>query len=473
MSNKKYMDQSKSLFLIVAYLIVIFSFSFVFDKQPPIPPKSTRELYLQFCAGCHGQKLERFAARQWIYGSSLKEVSSTIKNGRPAIGMPGYSKAMDDDQITAMANYMIAEVAKVPAKIPSTFNDNDTVRSMNFSFVLKEVVGKNLNIPWGMAFLPNGDLLVTEKAGQLYQVSKGKMTLIEGLPPITVRGQGGLMEVVLHPKFSTNHIIYISYIDGESPDKVNTSVARAELSKDRLIHFKRIFHALPETNSGVQFGGRMVFDKSGYLFISVGDRGPKEDAQKLNNYNGKIHRIFDDGTIPDDNPFVKTPHAIGSIWCYGNRNGEGLYYEKSTGILWENEHGPKGGDELNIIKKGLNYGWPAITFGIDYDGTVISPDTARAGMEQPVYYWTPSIAPSSLTRVTGPIYKGWEGNFLNGSLSFQYLERLIVKGNKVVGHEKLLQKIGRVRNIVQAPDGYLYIAVEKSGKIYKLVPVSK
>jgi len=467
------MKPRKSAFIPVAFLILIFSFAFVFDYQVPSTPKTTRELYLQFCASCHGQNLERFAARQWVYGSSLKEVSSTIKNGRPAIGMPGYSKAMDDDQIAAMATYMIREVAKVPAIVPSTFNDKDTVKSVNFSFVLKEVVGKNLNIPWGLAFLPNGDMLVTEKAGQLYQVSKGVMTSIEGLPPITVRGQGGLMEVVLHPKFSTNHLIYISYIDGEAPGMVNTSVARTELSNGRLIHFKRIFHAMPETNSGVQFGGRMVFDNNGYLFISVGDRGPKEDAQKLTNYNGKIHRIFDDGRIPADNPFVKTPHAIGSIWCYGNRNGEGLYYEKTTGILWENEHGPKGGDELNIIRKGKNYGWPVITFGIDYDGTVITTDTARTGMEQPIYYWTPSIAPSSLTRVTGTLYKGWEGDFLNGSLSFQYLERLIMKGNKVVGHEKLLQKIGRVRNIIQGPDGYLYIAVEKSGKIYKLVPVSK
>jgi len=466
------MKQSKLVFILIVLSVLIFLYSFVFNNEQTSTPKTTRELYLQFCASCHGQKLERFAARQWVYGSSLKEVSATIRNGRPAIGMPGYSKAMNDEQITAMANYMIAEVAKVPAIVPSSFNDKDTVRSINFPFVLKEVVGKNLNIPWGLVFLPNGDILVTEKAGQLYLVHNGKMTSIEGLPPITVRGQGGLMEVALHPKFKTNHLIYISYIDGESPNQVNTSVAKAELINGRLIHFKRIFHALPETNSGVQFGGRLLFDNKGYLFISVGDRGPKEDAQKLTNYNGKIHRIFDDGSIPTDNPFVKTPQAIGSIWSYGIRNAEGLYYERKTGIIWENEHGPKGGDELNIIKKGKNYGWPVITFGVDYDGTVISPDTARTGMEQPVFYWIPSIAPSSLTRVTGSIYKGWEGDFLNGSLSFQYLERLIMKGNKVVGREKLLQKIGRVRNIVQGPDGYLYIAVEKSGKIYKLVPVN-
>ena len=182
------MKQSKLIFIFIVLSILILSYSFIFNEKQTSTTKTTRELYLQYCAGCHGQKLERFAARQWVYGSSLKEVSSTIKNGRPAIGMPGYTKAMDDEQITAMANYMISEVAKVPAIVPTSFNDKDTVRSINFSFVLKEAVGKNLNIPWGLAFLPNGDMLVTEKAGQLYLVTQGRMTSVEGLPPFARPG---------------------------------------------------------------------------------------------------------------------------------------------------------------------------------------------------------------------------------------------------------------------------------------------
>jgi len=454
-------------------ILFLISFSFVLDKQQTPTIKTTRELYLQHCASCHGEKLERFAARQWVYGNSLNDVSSTIKNGRPPIGMPGYSKAMTDEQIRAMAEYMIAEVPKVPANEPSRFNIKETIKSANFSFVLKEVTSGNLSIPWGMAFLPNGDMLVTEKSGKLYQISKGVMTQIEGLPKIIVKGQGGLMDVAVHPLYKKNHLIYISYTDGETSTSVNTSIARAELRNGRLINFKRIFHALPNSNSGVHFGSRMFFDKNGYLYFSVGERGTKENAQNLSNYCGKIHRVFDDGRIPTDNPFVKTPNAIGSVWSYGHRNPQGLYYDKKEDLIWENEHGPKGGDELNIIKKSANYGWPVITFGVDYDGTIISPDTAKTGLEQPVYYWIPSIAPSALTRVTRSVYKGWEGDFLSSSLSFEYLDRLIMKNNKVIGRERLLQKIGRVRNVVEGPDGYIYIAVERLGKIYKLVPVSK
>lgn len=464
----------KNLFktALIGGLILIISPSLTPDNQQTTTAKTTRELYLQYCASCHGEKLERFAARQWVYGNSVNDVSSTIKNGRPPIGMPSYSKAMTEEQIRALAEYMIAEVPKVSANEPPRFNINDTIKSANFSFILKEVTDVNLPIPWGLAFLPNGDMLVTEKSGKLYLVSKGIAKPVEGLPKIFVKGQGGLMDVAVHPQFKKNHLIYVSFADGENSASVNTSIARAELKNGKLVNLKRIFHALPNSNSGVHFGGRMIFDKNGYLYFSVGERGTKENAQNLTNYCGKIHRIFDDGRIPPDNPFVNTPNAIRSIWSYGHRNPQGLYYDKKLNQIWENEHGPKGGDELNIIKKGANYGWPVITFGVDYDGTIISPDTAKAGLEQPAYYWIPSIAPSALTRVTSTVYKGWEGDFLTSSLSFEYLDRLIMKNSKVVGRERLLQKIGRIRNVVEGPDGYIYIAVERRGKIYKLVPVS-
>jgi glucose/arabinose dehydrogenase len=460
-------------FIVVAALLFFFSLFFISGNKSTPSEQSTRELYIQHCAGCHGVNLDRFAARQWVYGNSVQDVSSTIKHGRPAIGMPAYANAMNDDQIVAMSNYMIEEVAKGPVNEPSAFHANDIIKSKEFSFALEEIIGKNLSIPWGLAFLPNGDLLVTDKSGKLFQLSKGVITNIEGLPKIIVKGQGGLMEVVVHPKFSSNSLIYISYADGETSSMVNTTIARAELKNGKLQNLKKIVHALPNSNSGVHFGCRMIFDKNGYLFFSIGERGRKENAQDLSNYCGKIHRVFDDGRIPADNPFVKTPKAIGSIWSYGHRNPQGLYYDKKTDVIWSNEHGPRGGDELNIIKKGQNYGWPVISFGINYDGTILTPDTAKKGMVQPVFYWIPSIAPSSLTRVTGSVYKGWEGDFFSGSLSFDYLERSIMKNNKVIGSEKLLQKIGRVRNVVEGPDGFIYVAVEKPGRVYKLVPISK
>ncbi len=468
MYNKK-----KYLLVFTATILLLISYSFVKTNQVETSPRNARALYLQYCASCHGENLDRFAARKWVYGNSVKDVSSTLKNGRPAIGMPEFGKAMTDDEIQALAVYTIEKVAQVPAVVPSTFDVKHIIHSLDLTFRLEEVASGKLKIPWGMAFLPNGDMLVTEKAGQLYQVSKGVMTAIEGVPNVVVRGQGGLLEVAVHPQFKKNNFIYLAYAEGENANALNTSIGRGELRNGKITNFKRIMQAMPATSSGVHFGCRIVFDKNGYLFFSIGERGKKENAQDLTNHCGKIHRIKDDGSIPADNPFVNTPNAIKSIWSYGHRNPQGLYYDKKTDVIWENEHGPKGGDELNIIKKGANYGWPVISFGINYDGTVLTPDTAKVGMEAPKHYWIPSIGPSSLTKVTSSRYPGWEGDFLSGSLSFEYLERSIMKNNRVISSEKLLHKIGRVRNVVQAPDGYIYVAVENPGKVYKIVPVTK
>jgi aldose sugar dehydrogenase len=460
------------LLLLVVLAVIFISLSFIrLNKQPDLP-RSTRALYLQYCASCHGENLDRFAARQWVYGNTVRDVVSTLKHGRPAIGMPEFGKAMTDAEINALAVYTIEKVAQVPAVIPSSFNVKDTIRSLDLTFLLEEVAGGDMSIPWGLALLPNGDLLVAEKSGVLYLVSEGKMQPVEGLPQIFVRGQGGLMEVAVHPRFSENKLIYIAYADGEASNALNTSIGRGELKNGRLVNFKRIMRGIPGTNAGVHFGCRIVFDKDGYLYFTIGDRGRKENAQDLSNHNGKVHRIFDDGRIPPDNPFVHIPNAVKSIWSYGHRNPQGLVYDAKTGLIWSNEHGPKGGDELNIVKKGLNYGWPVVSFGINYDGTIITNDTTMVGMELPAYYWIPSIAPSSLAKVSSPRYAGWENDFLSGSLSFEYLERSIMKNNRVVASEKLLHKIGRVRNVVQAPDGYIYVAVENPGKVYRIVPVN-
>ena len=451
---------------IVITAVVISGFRSASDPLP----RSPRANYLQYCASCHGENHDRFAARAWVYGNSVNEVSATLKHGRPGIGMPEFAKAMNDTEIRALAEYTIREVAQVPDVLPSSFNVNDTVMSLDLNFILEEVAG-GMNIPWGMDFLPDGSMLVADKGGKLYQVKNGKQTEISGVPTVIVRGQGGLMEVTVHPKFKKNKLIYLSFADGVSPEKINTTIARAVLDNGKLSNIEKIFHGSPDTNSGAHFGCRMFFDKDGYLFFGIGDRGRKENAQELNNHCGKMHRIYDDGRIPADNPFVNTAGAMPSIWSYGHRNPQGLYYERATGTIWENEHGPKGGDELNIVKKRLNYGWPVISFGVNYDGTIITNDTARVGMEQPFHYWTPSIGPSSLTRITSDRYPGWKGDFMSGSLSFEYVERTLIKNNRVVGRERLMPKIGRIRNIVQGPDGYLYISVEKVGKVYKIVPV--
>lgn len=461
----------KSILLGLLGFSIIFVFVLCIPQKNDVPLSNTRELYNNNCASCHGIQLERFAGRNWVFGGSKNEIASTIKNGRPSIGMPAFAKAMSDAEILNMAEFIITELPE-RSKFPdnSSAYDTMTFRSGSLSFKLSEMIG-GLSIPWGMTFLPDGSMLVTDKSGSLFKVHYNVKTKIEGVPKVMFQGQGGLLDVALHPNFKENNFIYIAYADKVSSEGGNTSIMRAKLIDNKLVDTKRIFHAQPNSFSGVHFGCRIVFDNDGYLFFSVGERGTKTNAQDLTNQSGKIHRLRDDGSIPSDNPFLDKHNNPTSIWSYGHRNPQSLYYEKETGILWENEHGPKGGDELNIIEKGKNYGWPVITFGIDYDGSIISPDTAKPGMQQPIYYWIPSIGPSGMTRVKGNLYKGWEDSFLCGSLSFKYLERVEVKNNKVVFREKLLQNIGRVRNVVQAPDGFIYISVEDPGRVYKIVPL--
>lgn len=336
-----------------------------------------------------------------------------------------------------------------------------------------EIVVSDLEIPWGMAWLPNGDMLVTERSGTLHVFSNGILSeAIEGLPDILSIGQGGLMDIELHPDYENNAWIYFSYSSRSesNKDECNTAIMRARLENNKLVDQEKIFQALPYSGKDYHFGSRLEFDRDGYLYFSVGDRGDREvNPQSLENHCGKIHRIFDDGSIPPDNPFVNTEGAMPTIFSYGHRNPQGIALHEVTGEIWTHEHGPKGGDEINIIKKAGNYGWPEITFGINYDGTIITNDTARDGMEQPLIYWVPSIAPCGMDFVEGNIYPGWEGNLLIGSLSIMYLVRCEIKNNEVIHQEKLLEGIGRVRNVKMGPDGYIYVATESPGRIIKII----
>ncbi len=332
-------------------------------------------------------------------------------------------------------------------------------------------IADNVQNPWGMAFLPNGEMLVTEKAGKLLQVKSGKVTEIQGLPEIYVRGQGGLLDVEIHPNYSQNGWIYLSYASNEGKGSGgNTAIMRAKLKGNQLVEKKLLYKGVPNTTKGQHFGSRLEFDNEGFLYFSIGDRGNRDvNPQNITRDGGKIYRIQDDGSIPESNPFVNKEGAKTAIFSYGHRNPQGLALHPLTGQLWEHEHGPRGGDEINIIQKGKNYGWPIITYGINYIGTKITDETERPGMEQPLYQWTPSIAPCGMTFVTSDKYPEWQDNLLVGSLSFQYLERLVLKNNKVVHREKLLAGEGRIRNVKQGPDGYIYVGIEGKG-IFRMDP---
>jgi glucose/arabinose dehydrogenase len=359
--------------------------------------------------------------------------------------------------------------------ITSCFSQDKPIQSEKVKF-RTETLETGIGVPWGMAFLPGGDILVSDVSGKIRVIRDNKLLPdpVQGVPPVFNRGQGGLFDIELHPDYAKNGWLYISYAAPDNTEKPTggiTYVMRAKLKNNTLTDQQILFKGAPFTRAGVHFGGRLEFGKDGYLYFSIGERGEKEKAQSLATINGKIFRIKDDGSIPADNPYVNTPNVVSpAVYSWGHRNPQGLALNPATGDIWETEHGPMGGDELNIIGKGKNYGWPAITYGIDYDGKRISDDSVKAGMEQPVIFWRPSIATSNLVFVKGDKYPGWKGNILVCGMVLQYLERLEINNNKVTHQEKLLKGVGRVRNVEQSPDGYIYVSLD-GGKIIKIVPV--
>ena len=346
-------------------------------------------------------------------------------------------------------------------------------------------VAEGLQFPWGMAFLPGGRFLVTEKQpGRLRIVGPdGKLSEpVTGLPAVDARNQGGLLDVSLDPAFATNHLIYWSYAEPREGGLNNTAVARGRLVEDaapRVEDVQVIFHQEPSLNSQAHFGGRLVWGRDGTLFITLGERSITEgrmQAQRMDGLLGKIVRINSDGTIPKDNPFVGKEGVRPEIWSFGHRNVEAATANPTTGELWEVEHGTRGGDEINISRKGKDYGWPTIAYGIEYRGDPITGGiTAKEGMEQPIYYWDPVIAPSGMTFYTGDLFPAWKGNLFIGGLASMNLVRLTVKGDRIVDEERLLKdlqpKPERIRDVLQGPDGALYLLTDSpAGRLLKLVP---
>lgn len=355
---------------------------------------------------------------------------------------------------------------------PEVAYSGKTYESEKLTFGI-DTIANNLKNPWGMVFLPDGRMLVTERAGEVLIFQDGKQ-LDEKItiPDVFVHGQGGLLDITLHPDFDDNGWIYLSYAKkGEGGG--GTVIARTKMEGNKFGPFEELFAAQPLSESGVHFGSRIVFDGNGYMFFSSGERGTKENAQSLENHLGKILRLHDDGRVPNDNPFVDTKGAKPEIWSYGHRNPQGLVYDADAKTLWDAEHGPRGGDELNKVEKGKNYGWPVITYGINYDGTPITDKTSQEGMEQPVTYWVPSIAPCGMMQVKGDKYEGWKDNLLVGALALQHVARVELKDGKYVAQEKLLDKMARVRAVSESPDGFIYVATEGPGMLLKVIPVKE
>jgi glucose/arabinose dehydrogenase len=342
-------------------------------------------------------------------------------------------------------------------------SDSRVVKSEKQTFRI-EMVAKGLETPWALAFLPDGRLLVTERPGRLRIIEKDKLLrdAVQGTPAVWVRQDGGLFDVEVHPEYSRNGWIYLSYSEPGPDNTSMTAIVRGRIEANRWVDQQYLFHATADlyTASNIHYGSRFVFDKQGHLFYSIGERGATEDAQDLSKPTGKIHRVNDDGTVPDDNPFTGKPGVLPSIWTYGHRNPQGLAIDPATGKLWETEHGPRGGDELNLIEPGRNYGWPVITNGVQPGVT----RTAQEGMEQPAVFWTPTFAPSGMTFYTGTRYPAWVGSLFVCGLASQQFRRIELGGDQVRHQEVVLDQVGRVRDVAVGPDGYLYLALQSPGQ---------
>ncbi len=449
------------------------------------------QLYANHCAACHGAKFEggqggSLVDGEWKHGAGDAEIFRSIAKGNLQMGMTPWEGILSDEQIRSLVIFLREkekQTLSAGIKFPTPSPDTVT-RTELHDYRIEMVMENGLSKPWAIAFLPDGRKLVTEKAGRLRVIGKdGKLDPqpVAGTPEVMDYGQGGLMEVALHPDFARNGWIYLGFADGERTKDAGgkeearciTAVARGRIKDHQWTDQQWIHRPEPKfrSASGVHFGTRFVFDK-GYIYFVIGERGGMMEAQDTGLPNGKIYRLHDDGRVPADNPFAGTPGAIPGIWSYGHRNPQGLTIDPRDGAIYSTEHGPRGGDELNLILPGRNYGWPVITYGMNYNGTPMTALTAKDGMEQPLVHWTPSIAACGLDLYTGDRFPKWKHDLFAGGLAQQEVRRIRIKDGKVTAQEIVLKNIGRVRDVTGAPDGFIYVILNDPDRIIRLVPAA-
>ncbi len=474
---------SKIIIIIASFFLLSNSCSRKVTDSETVGPQATSKVesgdtdpqkkYQELCSSCHGAKMEMFVDRKWVNGKTFEAIYRSIAQGIVSSGMPAYGGTMSESELVALTTYILEGVEDRASYESNSDITPKYYESDHYRLQIDTIVSDQ-EVPWGMKVLEDGTIYFTERQGTLkvYDPASKKIQEIKGVPEVRNAVQGGMMDVAFHPDHNENGWIYLSYSrmkkSGLSTEST-TAVVRGKIQDGQWVSQEEIFEAQPFLDSKYHYGSRLVFDNAGYLYVTVGDRGKRDDhPQYLTNSCGKVHRIHDDGQIPDDNPFYNESDAIQSIWSYGHRNPQGLVYDPVTDRLWENEHGPRGGDELNHIEKGLNYGWPVVSYGINYNGTVFTEMTEKEGLESSHKVWIPSIAPSGMAIIQGDKYPKWHGDILTGSLRFNYISRVKVINDKLVEDERILQDIGRVRCIEMGRDGYLYVGVERPGRILRV-----
>lgn len=443
------------------------------DSTPSESPAP--KAYTQWCSSCHGPEGQNFVDRDWKLGSTADAVRRVIEEGNELLGMPAFGSTLSASEIDSIAVFVVEQAASKRGFKPTS---PELIESSDLTLCVNTIVD-GLETPWGMDFVNDTTLLITEREGRLWKLEAGRLDAIEGLPnDIHVKGQGGLLDVMhWRDNDAGKEWIFLTYSKDRPGDSGQsaTALVRAPWSAETecIEAWEELFVATPYEKTHHHYGSRVEIGGDGKLYLTCGERGRRDvHPQTLTTSPGKVHRFNPDGSIPEDNPFVNQPNAVPSIWSWGHRNPQGMFCHPETGIIWTHEHGPKGGDEINIPEPGNNYGWPKITFGRNYIGTIITKDTAMVGMEQPLYYWLPSIGACGMDVVYGDSWPApWQNNLLVGSLSFEYLERLQLEGNRVVDRERLLEGAGRVRDIARNSKGEVFVAIEGAGTVVHLEPM--
>ena len=439
-------------------------------------------LATELCVGCHGPNLAggpgpNLIDSVWIHGGDDESILRAIREGNPIANMPPYKTVLSDEEQRGMLAYIRRlgrgfALGSIPASVAPP--ESITIKSERHTFRL-ETVASPLDTPWGIVFLPDGNMLVSDRIGLIRVINKGVLQTepIHGTPKPYVRQDGGYLDLIAHPDYAKNGWLYLAYTEtGKARGSSMTVVVRGRVRDGAWVDQTDIFRAPQERytiDDTSHYGCRFLFDPTGHLFFTIGDRGRASDAQDISSPLGKIHRVNDDGTIPKDNPFVGKPKACESVWSYGHRHVQGLQYHPVTGKLWATEHGPRGGDELNQVNAGHNYGWPVISYGQPQGREKIE-GTTREGMEQPAAWWSPSIAPAAIEFYNGDRFPKWKNSLFIATLVGRHLRRIETDGGKVVHQEVIFSEMGRVRDVVTGPDGLIYLALNNPGRIVRLVP---
>jgi len=439
------------------------------------------ELYAQYCAGCHGARLEGgtspgLLAPALKHGTDRDSIYKSIAEGSPDFGMPGFAATMNPAEVAALTDYVLAQRAgkapkPAPTAAPWAGRGGDVVETLDYK-VNVEVWAEKLETPWAIDFLDADRAIVTEKSGPVRVITRGApgTRLVTGTPPVNDDGQGGMLDVAVDPDHPRNGWVYLTYTHQLENGNAMTRLVRGRIADSKWTEEQVLFEAPNKTYLGARhhYGSRITFDNAGNLYFAIGDRGNGADAQRLDRPNGKIHRIRTDGTIPADNPFVARQGAMPSIYSYGHRNPQGLDRHPGTGDIWDAEHGPRGGDELNIVRPGANYGWPLISYGINYDGSILTRDRAKPGLEQPIYFWRPSTGLCAITFYRGAEFPYWRNHLLVGALAGQDVRLLTIADGRVLHDEVILRNRGRVRDVANGPDGAIYVVLNDPGTILRL-----